>query len=172
MMTEDDDAIDRPNVPALIERMRTDERVPREVLAEIEQAYEIFKVFGALYPAIAYPAYGLGLVIGGYSNAPDAVAETLRLYQSVTAYLRNKKRLNEWPWRDPATRLAQRIRAERPSWSQERLADKILERWQSAEIARPEHSSLVSHIRELERAGELPKKVSRAGAAQRQGRRG
>jgi hypothetical protein len=63
-------------------------------------------------------------------------------------------------WEPHARELANAIREEQPSFSQDRVASEIMARWKEADFEPPGHKTLKSLISQMERAGQLPTRVA------------
>lgn len=59
-------------------------------------------------------------------------------------------------WEPHARELANAIREERPSFSQDRVASEIMARWKEANFDPPGHKTLKSLLSQMERDGQLP----------------
>ncbi len=157
-MDNDSDAEEFSDLIYSLEALRANPDIPVEALRALEQAHEIFLRNVKEEPEIALQAYAYGLAMGAYFSPQEALAETDCLLhkarQSKSGKASGDKRRNK-PWRKHASELAQKIRAEDHSLSQDRVASEIEARWKLRLIC-PTHSTLKKFVANLERTGELP----------------
>jgi hypothetical protein len=75
---------------------------------------------------------------------------------SKSGVVRRQKRVASW---EPiAKEMAKLIRAQNPTFSQDKVADEISARWQARTCDPPGHPTLKGLISTMEQAGELPKR--------------
>ena len=67
-------------------------------------------------------------------------------------------------WKAHAKDISKRVRDENPEASQEKVAEKILETWQAADVDPPGFRTLVRYVAQLEKRDEIP---PRAGSRQK-----
>jgi hypothetical protein len=103
------------------------------------------------------------LLVGMYSGLRPKEIDRLRRAEQSDRGKRSATRRQEKSasWVTYATELAKAVRAEHPKYSQEKVADAIIESW-AAGCKLPRQRTLVRLVSRLEKDGEMPQQKKSA----------
>jgi hypothetical protein len=165
MMIDDFEGDDFDDLIHSFEQIRTNPSIPPDALIEIEKAHKIFLQNVTESPEIALQAYGYGMIIGAHDTGHDdgvlALADRLlKSWHQSQAGKASGKRRQKKPWHKHAKDLAVKARHEKPTLSQERVAEEIQAKWKSrtTRVRLPSRPTLKNFVADLEKAGELPRR--------------
>lgn len=163
-MNTDPDYENFQDIIRSFECLRKNPHLPKKARANLEKAHQVFMHNGVAEPLVALQAYWYGRTIGAHTGPQEALPEADRLLQKADQSRRGKisgeKRRESRPWTDHAKDLALKIREEDSSLSQDRVASEIEMGWK-LKLECPAHPTLKQFVSDLEKAGELPKRLQK-----------
>jgi hypothetical protein len=139
-----------------------------EVLARIDSVVAKFDSLAAFAPNVELRKLALDIVALAEGAMAFQAERTIMTAEMVVDFKHKfysdkgkesgKVRRANRPWVPHATELAKAIRAEHDDYSQDKVVDEITFRWKADDAQAPGQHTLKSHISELEKTGDLPRR--------------